>query len=149
MRMRQIVLAMSLVISAVISLPVHADGQSGSPADCKPIALAQLPMTLKSGHVTIPASVNGKDATLGIDTGGPFSSLTLAAAHRKGESDFDVVRAHGNVKFRRAESAVRHPTTWPSVVLRRLRTAYRTRIVCFRKNRRLNIKRLLSRSSSD
>jgi hypothetical protein len=48
--------------------------------------------------------------------------LTLAAAHRKGESDFDVVRAHGNVKFRRAESAVRHPTTWPSVVLRRLRT---------------------------
>ena len=84
MRMRQIVLAMSLVISAVISLPVHADGQSGSPADCKPIALAQLPITLISGHVTIPASVNGKDATLGIDTGGPFSSLTLAAAHRVG-----------------------------------------------------------------
>ena len=30
---------------------------------------------------TVPASINGKDVTLGIDTGGPFSSLTLGAAN--------------------------------------------------------------------
>ena len=52
--------------------------------DCKLERLAELPMTMKSGHVTVPVSVNGKDVTLGIDTGGPFSSLALAAAHRIG-----------------------------------------------------------------
>jgi predicted aspartyl protease len=41
-------------------------------------------MTLKSGHVTVLASINGKGETLGIDTGGPFSSLTTAAFHRAG-----------------------------------------------------------------
>ena len=73
-----------LAISAVLPLPVHAEERPDWPTDCKLVRLAELPMTMKSGHVTIPASVNGKDATLGIDTGGPFSSLTLAAAHRLG-----------------------------------------------------------------
>ncbi|HKD46885.1 MAG TPA: pepsin/retropepsin-like aspartic protease family protein [Rhizomicrobium sp.] len=71
-----------VAISAAISVPVHAQERPGLPAECEP--LTQLPMTLISGHVTIPASINGKDVTLGIDTGGPFSSLTLAAAHRVG-----------------------------------------------------------------
>ena len=82
--MRQIILTVLVVISAAISLPVHAEERPDWQADCKLVRMAQLTMTLKSGHVTIPASVNGKDATLGIDTGGPFSSLTLAAAHRLG-----------------------------------------------------------------
>jgi len=82
--MRQIIPAALLAVSAAIALPVHAEERPDWPADCKLERLAELPMTLKSGHVTIPASINGKDATLGIDTGGPFSSLTLAAAHHIG-----------------------------------------------------------------
>ena len=82
--MKQIILTVLLAVSAAIALPVHAEERPDWPADCKLERLAQLPMTLISGHVTIPASVNGKDVTLGIDTGGPFSSLTLAAAHRLG-----------------------------------------------------------------
>jgi hypothetical protein len=82
--MRQVIPVALLAASAAISLPVHAEERPDWPADCKLVRIAQVPMTLKSGHVTIPASVNGKDVTLGIDTGGPFSSLTLAAAHRIG-----------------------------------------------------------------
>lgn len=81
--MRQIIPAV-LAVSAILSRPVQAEERPGGPADCKPVALAELPMTLKSGHVTIPASINGKAVTLGIDTGGPFSSLTLEAAHHIG-----------------------------------------------------------------
>jgi hypothetical protein len=81
MSLRAIVAA--LILAALI-FPKAASAQDGWPDDCKLERLVQLPMTMKSGHVTIPASVNGKDVTLGIDTGGPFSSLTLAAAHRIG-----------------------------------------------------------------
>ena len=57
---------------------VHAETQKGWPADCKLVPVAQLPMMLESGHVTIPASADGKDLTLGIDTGGYGSSLSQA-----------------------------------------------------------------------
>ena len=80
MRMRHIVFAMLLSIP----IPAHAQTRPGLPADCEPARVAELPMRLKSGHVTIPAWVNGKDVTMGIDTGGPYSSLTPAAAHRIG-----------------------------------------------------------------
>ncbi|MGH6828433.1 MAG: hypothetical protein ACREFW_05955 [Rhizomicrobium sp.] len=83
--MRKLIFTALLGLPA-ISLPVHAETEQGQgwPADCKLERVAQVPMTLKSGHVTVPASVNGKDVTLGIDTGGPFSSLTMAAFHRLG-----------------------------------------------------------------
>jgi predicted aspartyl protease len=83
-RMNRIILAILPVMSAALSMPAHAEERPDRPADCKQVALAELPMTLKSGHVTIPALLDGKDVTLGIDTGGPFSSLALAAAHRLG-----------------------------------------------------------------
>ncbi|MGH6829369.1 MAG: aspartyl protease family protein [Rhizomicrobium sp.] len=41
-------------------------------------------MMLKTGHVVIPASANGKDLTLGVDTGGYGSSLTKAGVGRLG-----------------------------------------------------------------
>ncbi len=82
--MAQIIFTLLLIIFAAVSVPVHAEEGPDRSADCKPVRMAQVPMTLQSGHVIIPASVNGKDATLGIDTGGPFSSLTLAGAHRLG-----------------------------------------------------------------
>jgi predicted aspartyl protease len=63
---------------------VHAEEQDNWPADCKLVRVAQLPMTLKTGHVTILASANGKDLTLGIDTGGSGSSLTKAGVGRLG-----------------------------------------------------------------
>ena len=66
-------------------VPVHAvTKQADWPADCKLVRVAQLPMTLKSGHVTILASANGKDLTLGIDTGGFGSSLTKAGVEQLG-----------------------------------------------------------------
>ena len=80
MRTRQIILTVLPVISAAISPPAHAEERPDWPVDCKLERLAELPITMKSGHVTVPASINGKDVTLGIDTGGPFSSLTLGAA---------------------------------------------------------------------
>ena len=46
--------------------------------------VAQLPMTLNAGHAVIPASANGKDLSLGIDTGGFGSSLTETGADRLG-----------------------------------------------------------------
>lgn len=83
MRIRKIIVA-ALSMSAVISLPVHAEEQGDWPADCKLTRMAELPMTLKTGHVTVPASANGKDLTLGIDTGGFGSSLTKAGADELG-----------------------------------------------------------------
>ncbi len=81
--MRHLILIVLLAVS-VLSRPAQAQTRPDWSADCKLERLAELPMTMKSGHVVIPASVNGKDVTLGIDTGGPFSSLSLAAAHRIG-----------------------------------------------------------------
>jgi hypothetical protein len=60
MRMRQTIFKVLLAVSAVISPPVHAEERPDWPADCKLVRMAQLPMTMKSGHVTIPASVNAK-----------------------------------------------------------------------------------------
>jgi predicted aspartyl protease len=54
------------------------------PQDCELVRLARLPMTLKTGHVVIPASANGKPLMLGIDTGGYGSSLTKAGIGRLG-----------------------------------------------------------------
>ena len=75
-----------LIISTAMSLPVHAETElsHGWPEDCKLVPVAQLPMTLKTGHVVIPASANGKDLALGIDTGGFGSSLTKAGADHLG-----------------------------------------------------------------
>jgi hypothetical protein len=67
-----------------MSLPVRSEERSDWPADCKLERLAQVPMTLISGHVAIPASINGKDVEKGIDTGGPTSGFTITAAHRLG-----------------------------------------------------------------
>jgi hypothetical protein len=72
MRMKQIIFTALLAFSSAISLRAHAEERPDWPADCKLVRMTQLPMTLKSGHVTIPASVNRKDGTLGIDTGGPL-----------------------------------------------------------------------------
>jgi predicted aspartyl protease len=73
-----------LLILFAIPLPVHAETQSDWPEDCKLVPMAQLPMTLKAGHVTILASANGKHLTLGIDTGGYGSSLTQAGVDQLG-----------------------------------------------------------------
>jgi len=53
-----------------------AIGPDSWPADCKLAPVAQLPMTLEAGHVVIPVSANGKDLTMGIDTGGYGTSLS-------------------------------------------------------------------------
>jgi predicted aspartyl protease len=80
---KHILVALPLVILEM-SVPARADEQNAWPADCKLERVAQVPMTLISGHVTIPASINGKDVTLGIDTGGFLSSLSTASIHRLG-----------------------------------------------------------------
>jgi predicted aspartyl protease len=82
---RNIFKALAVILPA-LSLPVHAETEQGPgwPADCKLERVAQLPMTLKTGHVVIPASANGKDLTLGIDTGGFGSSVTKEGAGRLG-----------------------------------------------------------------
>jgi predicted aspartyl protease len=72
-----------LAIIFVFPHPTLGDTQNW-PADCKLTAVAQLPMTLKSGHVVISALANGKDLALGIDTGGFGSSLTKAGADHLG-----------------------------------------------------------------
>ncbi|HEV7960474.1 MAG TPA: aspartyl protease family protein [Rhizomicrobium sp.] len=82
--MRPIIFNALLVMAASISLPVQADQQDAWPADCKLVPVAQLPMTLETGHVVIPALANGKDVTLGIDTGGFGTSLTKAGIARLG-----------------------------------------------------------------
>ena len=56
----------------------HAETRAGWPADCQLARLAELPMTLNTGHVVIPASANGKDLALGIDTGGVWSPASPA-----------------------------------------------------------------------
>jgi predicted aspartyl protease len=58
--------------------------KSDWPADCKLVPVAQLPMRLDAGHVVIPAAANGKDLTLGIDTGGYGTSLTKEGIARLG-----------------------------------------------------------------
>jgi len=86
MPMRQIVFTALLIILLALSLPVHAETEQGPgwPADCKLVPVAHLPMTLKTGHVVIPASANGKDVTLGIDTGGFGTSLSKAGIAKLG-----------------------------------------------------------------
>jgi predicted aspartyl protease len=74
-----------LILAALI-FPQAASAQEGWPEDCKLVRVTELPMTLKTGHVTIAASANGKDLTLGIDSGGFGSSLTKAGVGRLGLS---------------------------------------------------------------
>jgi predicted aspartyl protease len=83
-RMRSTGFRVVCAVSIILSLPAHAGERPDGPAACGPERLAELPITMKSGHLTIPARVNGKDVSLGIDTGGPYSSLTPAAARRIG-----------------------------------------------------------------
>jgi predicted aspartyl protease len=90
--MRLVVLAMAALLYS--SLLAQAEPQNDWPADCKLEPVAELPMRLISGHVTVPGSVNGKDATLGIDTGGPYSSFTKAAIPRLG-----LEESVGGVRF--------------------------------------------------
>ena len=68
----------ALIIVAVLCgfAQAWAGPQDAWPADCKLTQVAELPMTLKAGHVVVPASANGKDLSLGIDTGGYGTSLT-------------------------------------------------------------------------
>lgn len=91
MRFRQIIWAALPVSFAAFSSPLaHAESGSDWPQDCKLERVAQLPMTMISGHVTVPASINGKGVTLGIDTGSFLSSLAMGSIRRLGvaESDF-------------------------------------------------------------
>lgn len=74
---RTVFTALGFILLA-LSSPVHAQQRPDWPADCKLVPVAELPMTLKTGHVVIPASANGKDLMLGIDTGGSGTSLTKA-----------------------------------------------------------------------
>lgn len=73
-----------VVVFSTLSIPAHAQTRSDWPADCSLERVVQVPMKLISGHVTIPASANGKDVTLVIDTAAPESSLTMEAFHRLG-----------------------------------------------------------------
>lgn len=66
--------------------PAWAEPQDEWPADCKLAPVAELPMRLETGHVVIPASANGKDLSLGIDTGGYGTSLTKKGIARLGLS---------------------------------------------------------------
>lgn len=72
------------VILAALAFPHAAFAQGVWPEDCKLVRLAQLPMTSKNNHISIPASVNGEDLALAIDTGGYASSLTKAATDKLG-----------------------------------------------------------------
>lgn len=81
MHLRPIAAALTL---AALVIPGAAFGQGVWPQDCKLVRMAQLPMTLKSDHVSIPGLVNGKDVTLAIDTGGYASSLTRTATETLG-----------------------------------------------------------------
>lgn len=94
----------ALILAALI-FPQAALAQEGWPDDCKLVRVAQLPMTMKTGHVTAPASANGKDLTMAIDTGGIFSSLTkagldqlgLVAPHRLGKGP--IIEGTGEMLF--------------------------------------------------
>jgi predicted aspartyl protease len=76
----------ALPAKAAEPAPVHVEREQAPdwPADCRLTPVAQLPMTLKTGHVVIPASANGKDLTLGIDTGGFGTSLSKKGIARLG-----------------------------------------------------------------
>lgn len=73
-----------LAILAGMSLPVRAEERADWPPGCKLERLAQVPMSLVSGHASVPVSIGGKDFTMVVDTAGPESSLTIAASHRLG-----------------------------------------------------------------
>ncbi len=67
----------SAAFIAGLIFPQMAEAQDGWPDGCSLVRVAQVPMTLKTGHVVIPAVANGKDLTLGIDTG-----ARVAIGHR-------------------------------------------------------------------
>jgi predicted aspartyl protease len=79
-----LIAAALLVMAPAFSLPAYAQGEADWPANCKLEPVAQLPMTLQTGHVVIPASADGKDLTLGIDTGGFGTSLSKAGIAKLG-----------------------------------------------------------------
>lgn len=89
--MRVIVAALLLVWLGGKS-SAQAQTEPDWPADCRLVPVAELPMTLETGHVVIPASANGKALMLGIDTGGFGSSLTKAGVERLGVGALDVAR---------------------------------------------------------
>jgi predicted aspartyl protease len=75
---------LAMAVLAALGFPDAAFAQGAWPEDCKLVRMAQLPMTFKNSHISIPASVNGKDLTLAVDTGGYASSLTKAATDNLG-----------------------------------------------------------------
>jgi predicted aspartyl protease len=92
-RPRAVAIVLALMVAqAAVPAPSHAQTRADWPADCQLARVAQLPMTLKTGHVVIPASANGKDLTLGIDTGGYGSSLTKEGISRLGRAAPYVAR---------------------------------------------------------
>jgi predicted aspartyl protease len=72
------------LILAMLIFSHAASVQEGWPNNCKLVRVARVSMALKTGHVVIPVSANGKDLTLGIDTGGFGTSLTEAGIDRLG-----------------------------------------------------------------
>jgi predicted aspartyl protease len=84
-QLRAVVLAL-MAAQAAVPATAHAQTRADWPADCQLARVAGLAMTLKTGHVVIPASANGKNLALGIDTGGFGSSLSKAGIARLGLS---------------------------------------------------------------
>jgi predicted aspartyl protease len=75
---------LAMAVLAALAFPNAVFAQGAWPEDCKLVRMAQLPMTFKNSHISIPASVNGKDLALAVDTGGYASSLTKAATDNLG-----------------------------------------------------------------
>jgi predicted aspartyl protease len=109
--MRQQLSAASMALALMAAPAAHAQTRVDWPADCQLARVAELPMTLNAGHVVIPASANGKDLTMGIDTGGYGSSLTDAGAARLGLTGSEVARfgavVHGTGKLQISAGSVR------------------------------------------
>jgi predicted aspartyl protease len=75
---------LAMAVLAALAFPNEVFAQGAWPEDCKLVRMAQLPMTFKNSHISVPASVNGKDLALAVDTGGYASSLTKAATDNLG-----------------------------------------------------------------
>ena len=75
--------AVVLILAAIVT-PQAAFAQGDWPDDCKLVRVARLPMMLRANHVSISGSINGRDVTLAIDTGGYASGLTREATDNLG-----------------------------------------------------------------
>lgn len=73
MRFNPLGLCLSL---AALTCPGAALAQGAWPDDCKLVRMAELPMSFKAGHVTVPAQVDGKDVAMIVDTGEADTGIT-------------------------------------------------------------------------